>query len=128
MPFYDLDSSFTLNAVGDLNVVTDREAVNQSLKNILLTPSGFRPGEVADNPTYGLGVKDFLFEKVNTLDAGTIRDAVAEKIIRYEPRIALENIVVTPMPEENSYDIEIYYVLNAGTREVQEFKTILTNL
>jgi phage baseplate assembly protein W len=128
MPFYDLDSNFTLNAVGDLNVVTDSDAINQALRNILLTPSGFRPGEVRDNPTYGIGVSEFLFEKVNSLDANTIRDKVAEKIIRYESRIALEEVTVTPLPETNNYEIEIYYVLNSGTREVQEFKTILTNL
>jgi phage baseplate assembly protein W len=128
MPFYDLDSNFTLNAVGDLNIVTDEDAVNQALKNLLMTPAGFRPGEVSDNPTYGIGVREFLFDKVNQLDANTIRDTIVEKIARYERRVTVSDIVVTPLPETNEYEIEVYYILNSGTRDIQEFKTILTNI
>ena len=128
MPFNDIDSKFTLNAVGDITVVTGRDAINQSLRNLLLTPVGFRAGSVTDNQTYGLGMKDFLFDKVNNLDSETVRDFIGEKIARYEPRISVSNIVVTPIPDINTYEVNIFYILNSGTREIQEFKTILNTL
>jgi phage baseplate assembly protein W len=127
LAFLDIDSTFSLNSVGDLNIVRDKDAINQALRNIILTPSGFRPGEYTDNSTYGIGIKEYLFQKANPFTADSIKDTLRRKIDRYEPRIQLIDITVTPV-NGLTYEIYITYYLVAGSREKNEYKLVLDRL
>jgi phage baseplate assembly protein W len=124
VPFLDIDSSFSLNSVGDLKVVSGTDAINQSLRNILLTPVGFRPGEYRNNSTYGIGMKDFLFEKANPFTASEMRNIIVDKINFYEPRINLEAVNVKIL-DDHTYRVDIEYVMVAGTKEIIDFKLVL---
>ena len=127
MPFTDIDSNFELDATGDIKVLTDTDAINQSLKNILLTPTGFRPGEYQFNDTYGIGMRDYLFEKTNEFTASNMREVIVEKINFYEPRINLKSVNVRIL-NENTYRVDIDYVLIAGNRDINEFRLLLDRL
>lgn len=71
--------------------VAGAAAVEQSIRAILLT----EPGERIARPTYGVGLRRFLFAP-NSLELRTrIRLAVSEALERDEPRIRLEAIAVT---------------------------------
>jgi phage baseplate assembly protein W len=67
------------------------QAVEQSIRAILLT----EPGERIARPTFGAGLRRFLFEP-NGLELRTrIRETVAAALARDEPRIRLEEVSVT---------------------------------
>lgn len=71
--------------------VAGAAAVEQSIRAILLT----EPGERIARPTYGVGLRRFLFAP-NGLELRTrIRLAVSEALERDEPRIRLEAVAVT---------------------------------
>ncbi len=71
--------------------VAGAAAVEQSIRAILLT----EPGERIARPTYGVGLRRFLFAP-NSLELRTrIRLAVSEALERDEPRIRLEAVAVT---------------------------------
>ena len=67
------------------------DAVEQSIRTILLT----EPGERIARPTFGAGLRRFLFEP-NGLELRTrIRETVTRALERDEPRIRLEAVSVT---------------------------------
>lgn len=71
--------------------VSGEGAVEQSIRAILLT----EPGERIARPTYGVGLRRFLFAQ-NSLELRTqIRQAVSEALERDEPRIRVEAVAVT---------------------------------
>lgn len=128
MTFTDIDNNFTLTASGDLKLVTDVDAISQALRNLILTPTGFRAGEYYLNDTYGVGIKEYLFEKVNSSSATSIQEDLEDAISFYEPRITVQNIIVEPEKFKNQYDITIIYVLVSGDTTPQIFKTSVTNV
>lgn len=71
--------------------VSGEGAVEQSIRAILLT----EPGERIARPTYGVGLRRFLFAQ-NSLELRTqIRQAVSEALERDEARIRVEAVAVT---------------------------------
>ena len=70
--------------------VSGEAAVEQSIRAILLT----EPGERIARPSYGVGLRRFLFAQ-NSLELRTqIRQAVVEALERDEPRIRVETVAV----------------------------------
>ncbi len=71
--------------------VAGEAAVEQSIRAILLT----EPGERLARPTYGVGLRRFLFAP-NSLELRTqIRQAVTDALERDEARIRLESVTVS---------------------------------
>jgi hypothetical protein len=80
-------------STGNVEMVSKEEDINQSL-HILLSTS---LGERVMQPQYGCNLQDYQFEPLNNGLIGYLRDLVESAIIRYEPRVVLENIEVTPV-------------------------------
>lgn len=105
---YGLGLRFPPLPDGGLPTVSGADAVAQSLRSILLT----EPGERIGRPSYGVGLRRFLFAP-NTVGTRTaIRQAVAQAVTRDEPRAILQDVRVTEAPDEASrIDIELRWVL-----------------
>ncbi len=87
---------FPLVTGGGFGWIAGAEAVEQSIRAILLT----EPGERIARPNYGAGLRRFLFA-ANSLELRTrIRETVAAALRRDEPRISLEQVLVTTDPIE----------------------------
>ncbi|WHO39156.1 GPW/gp25 family protein [Sphingobium sp. AP49] len=67
------------------------DAVDQALRALLLT----EPGERIGRPTYGAGLRRFLFQPNSVETRAEIRRAIEEAIQRHEPRVQLASISVT---------------------------------
>lgn len=81
----------------------DLNAIKNSLRNLFLT----MPGQKILNPTYGLDLKQFLFEPITTSNATELERVIYGEISFYEPRVEVRNILVEAKPEEQEYDITI---------------------
>ena len=104
--FRDLSVTFKKHPVtDDLITVKDNAAISQSIANLLLT----RKGERRFQPELGSDLYNVLFEPLDFGSAGIIRSSIEYVIKRYEPRVLLENISITPDFENNGYFVEIYY-------------------
>lgn len=85
---------FPLVEVPGFEWVGGSDAVAQALRALLLT----EPGERIGRPTFGVGLRRFLF-RPNTLATRTaVRDAVAEAIERDQARVELDEVLVTSDP------------------------------
>ena len=107
---FDLKLSFTgntelykQNEKLDLAPLYDVKAVITSVKNILTTS----PGEKILNPTFGLDLRDYLFEPVSETGAFFLGRDLFDGLILQESRIKINNIRIKVNEDEQQYDINL---------------------
>lgn len=103
--YQDLDLTFGVTATKDVAKRLDVNAVKQSLKNLLF----IRKGEKLFRPEIGSDLQRILFEPMDFLTVDLLRDVIIETIEKFEPRVRLEDIEVSPNYDSNSYDLTLYF-------------------
>ena len=83
-------------------VKTDNDLLSESISRILLTV----PGERVNQPEFGSNLKSFLFELDDALDE-EIKVEIASVIQRWEPRVSLQDIILTKNIVEHRLFIKI---------------------
>jgi uncharacterized protein len=91
----------TIPADNDIQISKDYEAISNSLTNLFNTI----PGQRFLFPEYGLDLRQFLFSPINESTARIISSKITNTIKKYEPRVQVTNISVTPQPDNNLYTI-----------------------
>lgn len=79
----------------------------QSVRNLLLTQKGERPFQ----PDLGSDITRLLFEPLDYGTAGLIRAAIYDVLGRYEPRIRVDTVVVSPVEDDNGFEVEMSYII-----------------
>ena len=112
--FVDISLSFEANPVtGDISVLRDNRAVNNSVKNIILTVLG----EVPFNRELGSSVSSYLFDLVDDGTAGLLTLEI-ERAIRYnEPRARISSVVVEAQPDQHQFVATITYTIVGDEQE-----------
>jgi phage baseplate assembly protein W len=105
--FNDISANFELDAQGSLKIVEDADAIKQSIKNILFTLKGFRPGTAQE--IYGTNTKRYTFALLNDYTANLLGEEILDALTRYEPRITIDNIDVVIDYDEQQLDTTVYY-------------------
>jgi len=107
---FDLETSISYNTqlnkkeyLNDIAVLYDIEAVKNSVSTAFLTS----PGEKILNPTYGVDLRQYLFESVDDFTAEIIKDDIESKLPLMEPRITVQNVTVIGDEDAQSYYIEL---------------------
>jgi len=113
--FKDLSITFKKHPVSDdLVVVKDKAAIVQAITALLLTNKGERPFQ----PALGCDVRKSLFEPLDYATSGLIRSQILDVLGKYEPRIEVEDIRVSPDEQNNGYDVELYFTIVGRNDEV----------
>ena len=99
--------AFPLDEVNLFNgTQTVKEQVKSNLINVLLTEAGERVNE----PNFGVGLKNLLFESnVNTEE---LNEKINQQINVYVPEITLLDTIVNSIPNEYKLFIKIVYIFN----------------
>ena len=106
--YSDIDFSFQANPnTGDVGIMYDTEAVRQSVKNILMT----NYGEKLFKPDFGVNLRRFLFEPFDASTYEAIREEVFVAIQNYEPRVRVEQVDITPLPNILELRIKVYFTV-----------------
>lgn len=104
--FSDFMTSFAKTPVGDqLAKVTNERAINQSLKNIILTDIGERLFQ----PNFGSNVRTLLFENSIESNLSTIELYIKNSIENNEKRINLLEVNVDTGENETEVVINVLY-------------------
>lgn len=104
--YKDIHENLDLDPVQrDISSYYDIGAVNNSLANLIR----YRKGQRLYNMDYGLDIDDYIYEPINSATARAIGDRIRTAIKKWEPRIALSSIDITPNIEANQYDIVVQY-------------------
>jgi phage baseplate assembly protein W len=78
------------DATGRIALVSHEREIEGSIRLILGTAFGERPMR----PDYGCAIHDYVFAGVDTEIAGRIASAVRSSLLRWEPRIEVEDVEI----------------------------------
>tara|TARA_Y100000389_G_C17340970_1_gene453308 strand:+ start:525 stop:932 length:408 start_codon:yes stop_codon:yes gene_type:complete len=96
-----------LPRVFDPNYET-RTAVRNNITNYFLTNPGERPG----NPTFGGGLRLFIFEQIENDTFDNLREDLQRKFSQQFPNVTVESIVIEAQEDFNSITVKIKYSIN----------------
>lgn len=99
---------------GDIMLIKNDNAIKQSLRNILLTQPLQRP----HSSRFGGGLQSMLFEPATPDTAASIKEIVYELVGRLEPRVRLQEVTVTYLEGQESYQVTLYFYMINNTELV----------
>ena len=99
-----VDIPFNGPAVFKSNYLT-KDAIKNNLINFFLT----NPGERYMNPSFGAGLRNFIFEQIveNNLDG--LKENIEFQLQNYFPNVNINELNVLKQEENNSITIELTY-------------------
>ena len=94
---------------------SERDAVKSNLINLILT----EPGERVYEPTFGLGLKNKLFE--NNINVEELKINIGDKINQFIPQINLVNVDAQLIENSHTLMIQISYrITSSGEQDAIE--------
>ena len=95
------------------NVSDIKELVRFHLTNLLLT----NPGEKISDSSYGVGIRQMLFENMTRGTLNVWQDKIRAGINKYINYVNLNEVLILPFFDENKINIKISYSLPASIEE-----------
>jgi phage baseplate assembly protein W len=92
-------------ATGDFAKILSKDAIKRSVRNIVLTNTYERHY----SSDFGANVTALLFEPATPLTAVMIKSQVEDTLKKYEPRIRVEDVVVSVSSDESGYNVSILF-------------------
>jgi phage baseplate assembly protein W len=94
-----------------------RDAVKNNLINYLLT----NPGERLENPTFGAGLREYIFNEINSENFDFIKENLQDKIDQNFDNVEILSIDVGRNVNENTINVSINYKIpNTGINDELE--------
>jgi uncharacterized protein len=117
--YKDIDLNFTAHPItGDVAKKTGDAAIIQSMKNLLQTGKYERLMQ----PDIYSGLKLYLFEPIDSITASAIKNEIRNVIDKYEPRVSLIEVNVSPDYTDQGYHITMsFFIVNQTTPINVEF-------
>ena len=114
--YVDLDLFFQKKIPsGDVNQITDVQAVKRSVRNLVL----LNPYEKPFHPEISSGIRGMLFELMSPFVAAQLTKKIEDVINNFEPRARLVSVRSIPDYDRNAYEVSVeFYVVNAPTELV----------
>lgn len=96
----------------DVRLITETETIKNCVFNLLKTVPYERPFQ----PKLGSYLSDLLFENMDSHTLSFARQMIVDTVSLYEPRAQINDVLISPSPDENGLYITIIYsVLNSNT-------------
>ena len=120
--FKDISLSFNPHPVtNDLTVIKNENAIKKSVRNLVQTI----PGERFFNSILGTDIRGSLFDFVDFGTASVIEKQIQTTIENFEPRVENLNVEVFPRPDQNEFEVNIYFDIIGQQFPSQAFQYIL---
>lgn len=81
------------------------DAIKNNLINYFLTTPGERPG----NPTFGGGLKNFLFEQITNDNLDFLEESIQEKLKVNFPSVSVDSVELTSDEDQNQIQLSLTY-------------------
>ena len=109
-----VDLPFNGNAVFKSNFQT-KDAIKNNLINFFLT----NPGDRFLNPTFGGGLREFVFEQLSNDNVAFLQQDIENKIQQFFPNILITSLDILENADFNSINIELNYeVANTNITDI----------
>ncbi len=106
------------------DIVSDRNvgAIRNAFVSLLTTS----PGDKILNPTFGINFGDMLFLPVSEERADSIGNRIIETVEKFEPRIKLLRLTITPLIEDQEYICDFIFTIPRFSNEQLNLKGTLS--
>jgi phage baseplate assembly protein W len=99
-----------VDARGAIALARGTDELEQAIRLILMT----YPGERPMRPAFGSRLRDFVFDGATVENAAAIESVVQEALRRWEPRVDVTDVEVTPDHEDVAMlHIDIRYIVKS---------------
>ena len=106
--YSDLDLNFMMNpSTGDINILTGEQDIKRAVRNLIMTNFYERKFQ----SYIGSDVNALLFDLATPLTAVYLKDAIANVINNFEPRVSLIEVDITPDYDRNGFEVRLIYVI-----------------
>lgn len=106
--YTDLDLDFFLNpATNDVTIKKGDDAIKRSIRNLIFTNYYERPFQ----SYIGSDVRALLFEPASPFTHIQLQKAIKLCIENFEPRVKLQNIIVTPDEDNYGFNVRLEYII-----------------
>ena len=120
--FKDISLSFEPHPITkDLPVLKNANAIRRSVRNLVQTI----PGERFFNPILGSSVYDSLFDLMDFGTSNIIEQEIVTTLRNFEPRVNNVRVRVSARPDQNNFDVTIFFDIVGAALPPQEFSFIL---
>ena len=120
--FKDISLSFEPHPVTkDLPVLKNANAITRSVRNLVETI----PTERFFNVSLGSDVRKSLFNFVDVGTASVIRSQILNTVEFYEPRVDNLRVQVDPRPDDNSFNVIVFFDIVGQDLPETQFSFIL---
>lgn len=120
--FKDISLSFVPHPVtNDITVLRNEDAIKTSIKNCVFTI----PGEKYFNENFGSPIRNSLFDLIDDATASIVSDRIIDTIERYEPRVSNVSVEVEALPDDNAFNVVIFYDIIGEQFPRQDLEFIL---
>ena len=120
--FKDISLSFSPHPVTkDLPVLINERAVIRSVRNLVETI----PTERFFNPILGTDIRDTLFGNFDRAEVMMIEDQIRETLGNFEPRVSNVGATVRAVPDNNTFNVTVFFDINGLDLPTQSFSFIL---
>jgi phage baseplate assembly protein W len=86
---------------------TTAEATKYNLINYFLT----NPGERVGNPSFGGGLRAFIFEQINNQTTEYLKEDIQTKVTQEFPTVEIIELNVDEDPDANTVRVSLYYAI-----------------
>jgi phage baseplate assembly protein W len=93
---------------------TTSDALKTDLINFFLT----NPGERPMNPTFGGGLRNFIFSQIEEENINGLKENIEFKLQKYFPQVGISALNVLQDDDSNSLIVELkYFILNSNIQD-----------
>ena len=117
----DIDIQLRKQTDGDILIMTDEDAIVNSLDNIFTTLQGSR----RMLPTFPFATHTLLFEQVDETTAGQLGTNIVEATQKWDDRVEISNVHVNANEDENMYQTSMTFNAKNSVDEAQTVDYIL---
>jgi phage baseplate assembly protein W len=98
---------------------TTYDALKTDLINFFLT----NPGERPMNPTFGGGLRDFIFSQIEEENINGLKENIEFKLQKYFPQVGISSLEVLQDGDNNTLIVELkYFILNSNIQDTITFE------
>ena len=120
--FKDISLSFSPHPVTkDLPVLVNERAVIRSVRKLVETI----PTERFFNSILGTDIRDTLFTNFDRAEVMMIEDQIRETLGNFEPRVSNVGATVRAVPDNNTFNVTVFFDINGLDLPTQSFSFIL---
>lgn len=111
--FYGFNPPF----IGGQQNIMSRQEDDRLIKNDILQLLLTVPGERVMRPSYGVNLRNFVFENIVRADLSILKSEIEQQIRIYEPRVTLNYVDLIPDTDRNGLQIKIVVTLKKDPKK-----------